>query len=87
MEKLLYSIFLELLKIIVFMIAIENELLSYRANNARWCLRIRERRSFPATLCLELHSTTAGSSSNIFLNVLRIYEGQSYSAENKWGFR
>ncbi len=31
MEKLLYSILLELLKIIVFMIAIENELLSYIA--------------------------------------------------------
>ncbi len=31
MEKLFYSILLELLKIIVFMIAIENELLSYRA--------------------------------------------------------
>ncbi len=61
--------------------------LELQTNNARWCLRIRERRSFPATLCLELHSTTAGSSSNIFLNVLRIYEGQSYSAENKWGFR
>lgn len=60
-EKLLYSILLGLVKIIVFMIVIENELLSYRTIMHCDGLRIRERQSFPATLCLELHGTTAGS--------------------------